>query len=337
MNILITGGAGFIGSHIADVLAARGHLVVAVDDESGGNFRYIESGAVVKCKLDCGDFERMKQLYVRHGVDTVMHCAANAREGTSAFQPYSVTRRNMAAYAATLSAGIASGVRNMVLFSSMAVYGNQKPPFDETIPTKPVDVYGVNKAAMEEITRQLAALHGIHYMVIRPHNVFGERQSLQDKHRNVVAIFMNQIMQGKPIFIYGDGDQKRAFSYIADSLPCLVAAAERCEELDGQIVNLGSKDPITVNELADAVCDAMGVANHPREYLAERPLEVKTAFPTHAKSVRLLGYCETIGWKEGVRRMAVWARQQGPQKWRNEDPLEIITPKTPKPWLEDTE
>ncbi|MBI4557313.1 MAG: NAD(P)-dependent oxidoreductase [Candidatus Hydrogenedentes bacterium] len=337
MNVVVTGGAGFIGAHIVDALAERGNLVVAVDDESGGDFQNVYASSVLRRRLDCGNFAAMKELYLKHGIDTVVHCAANAREGTSAFQPDAVTRRNMGAYAATLSAAIAAGVKNVVLFSSMAVYGDQKPPFEEATPPKPVDVYGLNKASMEAMTAQLSGLHGINYVVIRPHNVFGERQSLSDKHRNVVAIFMNRIMRGEPLFIYGDGEQKRAFSYIADSLPCFIAATERCARLHNEIINVGSTEHLTVNQLADAVCEEMGVPSYPRDHLPERPLEVKTAFPTYTKSEKLLDYAESVGWKEGIRRMAAWAKAQGPQKWRNSDPLEIITEKTPKPWIMELE
>jgi UDP-glucose 4-epimerase len=278
----------------------------------------------------------MKKIVSEHEVDTLVHCAANAREGASQFQPYSVCQRNLAAYGSILSACIAAGVKKVVLFSSMAIYGDQTPPFDERLPAKPIDVYAVNKHAMEETTRILAGVHGFAYTIIRPHNVFGERQALNDIHRNVIAIFMNRIMRGESLFIYGDGEQCRAFSYIYDSLPCFLEVVLRgaSDVLNQETINIGGTTPITINELAHNVKTAMGVPNHLIEYLPDRPCEAKEAFTTHQKSVDLLGYEESTGWARGIHAMAAWAKERGPQQWQNTDKLELITDDTPQPWVE---
>lgn len=336
MNVLVTGGAGFIGSHLVDALVERGHFVVAVDDLSGGTMENIKSKQAVIMLHGCENRLDMRAYFKRFSIDTLVHCAANAREGASQFQPYSVTKRNSFAYAATLSAAIEAGVKNVILFSSMAVYGKQQPPFDEALGMQPVDVYGMNKCLMETMTHVLASVHGFNFTVVRPHNVFGERQRMADKFRNVVAIFMNRILRDEPLFIYGDGKQMRAFSYIGDSLPCFVKVVEQCAEFNGETINVGGMQSVMINELAAEVLRTMGApADYARDHYEDRPLEVKHAFSTYEKSEKLLGYADTIGWREGVQRMAVWAQEQGPQPWVNNELLEIVNELTPKPWLSD--
>jgi len=235
------------------------------------------------------------------------------------------------AYANVLVPVLAGGVKKVVLYSSMAAYGDQETPFDEAMPRQPVDVYGVNKKAMEEMTEILAEVHEFEYTIIRPHNVFGERQSLQDPFRNVIGIFMNRLMRGEPLYVYGDGEQQRAFSYIGDSLPAFLRAAEMTPELNGQIINVGGKTPITINrlvELVSAEFDQQPEVIH----LPDRPREVKNAYCTWEKSERLLGYEERFGLEEGIRRMADWARARGPQPWREES-LELPSEKAPSIWM----
>ena len=351
MSIMITGATGFIGSHLTTSLLRIGKDVVAVDDWSGGlTFRnnlgdYLPMNAVgtyglgklqqARVAVGAHEHERMVELMQQHRVTTLVHCAANAREGASQFQPYSVTSRNMLAYSSVLSAAVACGIKNVILFSTMAVYGHgdYQPPFDETIPKRPVDVYGINKAAMEDMTHIMAKVHGFNYCIVRPHNVFGERQALHDKMRNVVAIFMNRIMREEPLFIYGDGRQVRAFSYIEDSLPAFLSAILNCREFHGEVFNIGGMKPVTVLYLSEAVKNAMGVPNWPVVHVKDRPQEVKSAYSTYKKSVECLGYSENVGWESGIAKMAEWALRQGPREWMTTDRLEIINEHTPEPWL----
>jgi UDP-glucose 4-epimerase len=227
---------------------------------------------------------------------------------------------------------IKHGVKHVVLFSSMAVYGSQHTPFYEGMRKEPEDVYAINKTAMEDMTKVLSDVHGFTYTIIRPHNVFGEGQVLYDRFRNVAGIFMNKIMHGEPLEVYGDGEQTRAFSYIEDSLPCFLKVIEHADTLHKETFNIGGILPITVNDLAHVVCAEMGVPNHKVVHYDDRPCEVKHAFTSYEKSVKLLGYKETIGWREGVRRMAAWAKDLGPQEWGTGDPLELVNEKTPIPW-----
>jgi UDP-glucose 4-epimerase len=221
----------------------------------------------------------------------------------------------------------------MIMFSSMAVYGKQVPPFDEVYPRCPVDIYGQNKRSMEEATEVLSDLHGFKYTIIRPHNVTGCRQAISDSKRNVAGIFMNRIMRGEPLVIYGDGSQCRSFSGIEYSLPCYV----KCLELNtNEIVNIGGTQEITILDMAQEVIEAMGEkSSYPIKFLPDRPLEVKYAWSTYKKSQDLLGYSEPVdGWKASVWKMAAWAKTLGPQDWMPTR-LELINEKTPKSWLPD--
>jgi len=329
VRVLVTGAAGFIGGHLTEGLVAAGHEVVAVDDLSGGFRRNVPAG-VTLFQVDLRDAVHAERVVMDSPPEVLCHLAANAREGASQFQPRDVCRRNLMAYINTLVPAIRAGVKKVVLYSSMAVYGDQEPPFSETMPRQPVDVYGVNKAAMEEITEILADVHDFSYTIIRPHNVFGEQQCLRDPFRNVVAIFMNRIMRGEPLYVYGDGEQTRAFSYIADSLPAFVRGAELRPELDRQIINVGGKHAITINALAAKVCSAFGVTSEVI-HLPDRPREVKHAYSTWAKSEALLGYEERWTIDDGIRRMAEWAQTIGPQPW-SEEKLELPSRKAPAIW-----
>jgi len=333
VRFLVTGVAGFMGCHVAEGLLNAGHEVVGIDDLSGGFTENVPAG-VEFFEVDLRDAARTEEVVRDHPPEVLCHLAANAREGASQFQPRDVCGRNLMAYANVLVPAIRSGMmKKVVLYSSMAVYGDQDPLFDETMPRRPVDVYGVNKKAMEEMTEILADVHEFMYTTIRPHNVFGERQSLRDPFRNVVAIFMNRIMRGEPLYVYGDGEQKRAFSYIGDSLPSFLRAVELRPDLDRQIVNVGGSEPVTVNEMLKLVVSEFQ-ARVEVVHLPDRPREVKNAYSTWQKSVDLLGYEEKYGLQEGIRRMAVWAREQGPQPWR-EEALELPSDKAPSIWMND--
>lgn len=328
-KILVTGNAGFIGSWVADALVEKGEEVYGIDDLSGGNTDNY-SGDYEMSGINLAKANQVEQVIKSFRPEIIFHLASCAREGASAFQPLYVSQTNFQAFMNLIESAIKYGLEKIIVFSSMAVYGNQKSPFTEDMPRMPEDVYGINKTAMEHTTEVLADVHEFDYVILRPHNVIGSRQSLRDVYRNVVAIFMNRIMRKEPLYIYGDGEQVRAFSYIEDSLPCYIRCLD--SDIKNEIINIGGMHPITINHLADLVCEAMGVPkDYPRVYLPSRPLEVKEAWCSWDKSAKLLGYEEKIGHEEGIRRMAEWAKEKGKQEWTDEK-LALQSDKMPKIW-----
>lgn len=324
MRILVTGSAGFIGSWIADKLSEE-HEVLGVDDLSEGSGENIKNHTFQYCDLT--NKAQTMMTFEKFEPDIVYHLAACAREGAGQFQPFKITRTGYYLGMNVLEESVRTDVEKFILFSSMAVYGNQEPPFSEEDPRQPVDIYGVGKSSLERSLEILADVHDFSYVVLRPHNVFGERQSLSDPYRNVVGIFMNRIMRDEPLLIYGDGEQKRAFSYILDSLP----AYEKAMTLENEEVNIGGMKSITINHLAELVKKEMGAESHKVKHIEPRPREVREAVTTFKKSKELLGYEEIYGMKNGLSRMANWAIEKGPQKWKHEE-LPLKSPKMPHFW-----
>jgi len=337
MKILVTGGAGFIGSWVAqDLTADSNNKILIMDDLSGGSLENILPfrTKVLFEQLDIRKYGETAFSISKFQPDVLVHLAANAREGASWFQPASVVSRNTTGFANVLSACINYGVKKVVLFSSMSVYGNQQPPFHEKDELKPVDIYGLQKASMEQMLAMLADIHDFDYVIIRPHNVFGIRQSLRDKFRNVIGIWMNRIMRNEPLIIFGDGLQKRAFSYIDNSRPVYQKLISE-DVPRGLIVNVGGLTPITIIQLRDIVLEAMGQkSDYPTEFVQARPSEVHQAYCSHLIALDY-GYSEPTTLEEDIGKMAEWALAKGPQEWVNSDELEISTrAKLPEPWNE---
>ena len=222
MRIVVTGAAGFMGGHLVDALVKKGtDTIFAVDDLSGGYQSNVHKKAGFS-NLYLRDRKKTEQYIEEVKPDLVYHLAADATEGRSQFTPLSATERNYLAFMYLLVPAIRSGVKKIVVTSSMSVYGAQKPPFSEDMKKRPEDIYGIGKAAMEDAVGVLAKVHGFDYTIIRPHNVYGPRQNLADPYRNVIAIFINCILNNKNFYIYGDGEQKRAFTYIDDFTPYIL-------------------------------------------------------------------------------------------------------------------
>jgi UDP-glucose 4-epimerase len=333
-RILVTGSAGFMGSHLVDHLVAEGHDVYGVDDMSGGFWRNIHPASHF-CQLDLRD----KRAIGAHVADVkpqlVYHLAADATEGRSQFTPIECTERNYMAYLNLLVPAIQNGLERVVVTSSMSVYGAQSPPFKEEMEPAPEDIYGIAKAAMEKATAILSAVHGFEYVIVRPHNVYGPRQNIADPYRNVIGIFINRLLQGKGYFIYGDGEQKRAFTYIDDFTPYM-ARTGFSPECDGQVINLGPRREYSINEMSDMLLDLFYEGRAPEVepiYLPDRPQEVREAYCTVDKAERLLGYEARVPLREGMGHMLDWARELGPQEPRYlEEGLELTSGDVPATW-----
>jgi UDP-glucose 4-epimerase len=327
-TILVTGGAGFMGSWLVDELIKRGHNVIGVDNLLGGYINNVNKDCVfIKGDIrDRGTVERVVK-----GVNIIFHLAAYAAEGQSFFSPISINDINITSMNNLLVAAVNNNVERFVFTSSMAVYGSQKPPFSEDMPRMPVDPYGAGKAYCEIMLEIFAKTYDFEYVIIRPHNVYGPRQNIADPYRNVLGIWINRILRGKPPIIYGDGKQTRAFSYIEDVIPA-IANAGFFKNAANQIINVGSNEVVTINQACKIVLDVMSSSLTPI-FEKERPGEVKHAYCTIEKSINLLNYETKHSLKDGVKKMVEWAKQIGPQEPTYRLPLEI-TKKAPRVWVE---
>ena len=327
MKALVTGGAGFMGSHVVDALLARGCDVVALDDLSGG-FEDNVNGKALFVRGSVLDRDLIQKLFEQHRFDYVFHLAAYAAEGLSHFIRHFNYENNLIGSVNLINASVLHNVKCLVFTSSIAVYGSNQLPMTEELDPKPEDPYGISKYAVELDLRAAHGMFGLNSVVFRPHNVYGERQNTGDKYRNVLGIFMNQIMSGQPMPVFGDGSQTRAFSYIGDVAPVMVDSAFR-PECYNEVFNVGSDQPHSVKTLAEMVAAAFGVKPDIR-YLPAR-LEVQHAYATHDKIRRKLGFESRVSLEEGIRRMAEWARRIGPRKSAVFGQIEI-TQNLPPSW-----
>jgi UDP-glucose 4-epimerase len=326
--VLVTGGAGFMGSWLVDELVNRGHEVISADSLLGGKKRNVNPD----CRFVRADLRRRSKISsIIKRVDVLFHLAAYAAEGQSLFSPISINDINITPMNNLLVECVNNNVQRFVFTSSMAVYGDQAPPFSEELNRLPVDPYGAAKAYCETMLEIFAKNYGLEFVIIRPHNVYGPRQNTSDPYRNVLGIWINQILRRKPPLIYGDGEQKRAFSYV-DDITSSLADSGFSKKVNGEVLNLGSNEVVTINEACKLLLELMGSDFQP-EYLPPRSGEVKNAFCTIEKSVKLLGYETRHPIRVGLQKMIEWARKVGPQRPTYTFPLEI-TKNAPKVWIE---
>jgi len=318
-KILITGGAGFIGSHVARHLVNAGEKVIVFDDLSGG----FTANVPEKARLIAGsvtDETLVNKLFRKYRFDYVFHLAAYAAEGLSHFIKKFNYENNLIGSVNLINASINHKIKCFIFTSSIAVYGENQLPMTEKLTPVPEDPYGISKLAVEQELKASHKMFGLNYVVFRPHNVYGENQNIGDRYRNVIGIFMNQIMQGKPMTIFGDGTQTRAFSYIEDVAP-IIAKSIHNKKAYKEIFNIGADKPYTVNELALQVASAMGV-NPKIKYLKERN-EVKHAYCSHEKLKKYFDYEPKWALEEGLKKMADWAKRVGIRKSKEFKKIEI--------------
>lgn len=329
LKALVTGGAGFLGSHLADYLIEQmGMDVVVLDDLSGGYADNVHPAA----KFVRGtvlDHELIDRVFDEYRFDYVYHLAAYAAEGLSHFIKRFNYHNNLIGSVNLINASINHGVRHFVLTSSIAVYGSNQIPMVEDLNPVPEDLYGIAKYAVELELRASQQLFGLAYTIFRPHNVYGERQNLGDKYRNVIGIFMNRLLQGQDIIIFGDGNQRRAFTYVKDIVPGIA----RCINVEGaknEIFNIGSDVHYSVNQLAEIVLASMNRPAAIRHVEARK--EVQIAYSDHSKYKRTFPETENMPLETGIGLMAQWANKAGPRKSKSFDGIEVAK-NMPPAWL----
>jgi UDP-glucose 4-epimerase len=318
-RVLVTGVAGFIGSHVAEHCRLMGFNVVGIDDLSGGSRSNVPAGVDFRMG-SVTDPAFVESLWRDGAYDYVYHLAAYAAEGLSHYIRRFNYETNLIGSVNLINQCVLHDVRCFVFASSIAVYGANQTPMTEELVPRPEDPYGVSKYAVE---LDLAAAHqmfDLPFVIFRPHNVYGERQNITDKYRNVIGIFMNQVMQGKAMTIFGDGLQTRAFSHV-DDVARPIARAPLIPAAYQQIINIGADRPCTVLDIAREVARAFHV-DPQIEHLEPRN-EVLHAVASHDKARRIFGSVESISLGSGIDRMAHWARSRGPMPTTDFGNIEI--------------
>jgi UDP-glucose 4-epimerase len=324
---LVTGGAGFMGSHVAAHLLKMGHRVVVLDDLSGG-FRENVTASADFIQGSVEDHQLIDKTFEKYSFETVYHLGAYAAEGLSHFIKRFNYTNNLIGSVNLINASVNHGVKLFVFTSSIAVYGAGQSPMREDMLPIPEDSYGIAKLAVEQELRVSHEMFGLDYVIFRPHNVYGENQNIGDRYRNVVGIFMNQILRGEPMSIFGDGSQVRAFTHIRDVAP-MIAECVNFPAVRNQLFNIGADHPYTVNELAQVVAEAMGVPAKVTHLDARN--EVKIAFSDHSKAERVFGARKKTSLHEGVRLMAEWVKKHGSRESSVFQNIEV-TKNLPSSW-----
>ncbi len=316
-KILVTGVAGFLGSHLAEKLSELNHEVIGIDNMSGG-YKDNVPKKIKFFNFDCCNLQKMTE--VMKGVEIVYHCAATAHEGLSVFSPVEITRNNYMASVSVFTSAIVNKVKRIIFCSSMARYGDQKTPFTEDMNPKPIDPYAISKVAAENVLINLCELNNIEWVIAVPHNIIGPRQKYDDPFRNVVPI------------IYGDGEQKRCFSYIDDCLSCLLPMLDQ-KNLNKQIINIGPDEEfVTINKIAE-ICSNITGSNLKPIYKKDRPREVKHANCSADKARKLLNYKTKIDLKNGISKTYDYIKRRGSKPFEYHINLEIKNELTPEVWL----
>jgi UDP-glucose 4-epimerase len=308
MNILVTGGAGFIGSHLVEALIGKGHRVRVLDDFSSGHERNLApfGRRVTLHRGDCAD-EKVARRACK-GMDAVFHLAAMPSVTRSVQDPLGSHRANATATLTTLVAARDAGVRRFVYAGSSAVYGDSPSlPKRESMPTKPLSPYGLGKLAGEHFVRLFATLYGMETVTLRYFNVFGPRQDAGSPYSGVISLFVTALIEGRRPVVYGNGRQTRDFTYIANVVDANLRAL-RAKGLAGQSVNVATGNRISLLDLHRALSDALGVSL-PLQKGPPRAGDILHSQAGIGAAKRLLGYRPIVPFGEGIRRTVAWYRE----------------------------
>ena len=329
MKIFITGIAGFLGANLSDYYLSKNFEVSGCDNLIGGTLENINLKKIKFFKADCENLSEMSKII--KDIDVVVHAAAYPHEGLSSFSPYLISKSNFTGSISVFTASIQNNVKRIVFCSSMARYGDVKPPFFEEQELNPVDPYGVSKLAAENTLKILSKTHNIEYNIAVPHNIIGPKQKYNDPFRNVVSIMTNLMLQKRRPIIYGDGEQTRSFSDIDDCIYCLDKLITD-KNITSEIINIGpDEESITINELYKILCNKLKF-NQPAEYVDDRPNEVKHAVCSSEKARKILNYKTSVNLNDAIQKVVDFIKSKGPKKFQYNYELEIKNKKTPETW-----
>ena len=326
---LVTGGAGFIGAHVTNELIKLGHKVVVLDDLSGGYLENVNPQAVF-IRGSVTDNKLVEEIFDKYNFDYVYHLAAYAAEGLSHFIKRFNYTNNLIGSVNLINESVKHKIKCFVFTSSIAVYGAGQLPMTEDLTPMPEDPYGIAKYAVEQDLKTTKEMFDLDFVIFRPHNVYGEYQNIADKYRNVLGIFMNQLLQEKPLTIFGDGMQTRAFSYIGDVAPYIAKSVE-IKEAYNQVFNIGADKEYTVKELAETIMQVMETKQELKLLPARN--EVVNAYSDHSKAKNVFDISESTSLVDGVTKMVEWVKKHGAKetpKFKNIEILENL----PSIWLE---
>jgi UDP-glucose 4-epimerase len=310
MKILITGVAGLIGSNLANYIIENKQNVkiIGIDNLSGGYENNINE-KINFYKEDLLHFNKIEDIFKEHTFDYIIHFAAYAAEGLSPFIRKFNYNNNLLVTTNLVNLAIKYGTKRFIFTSSMATYGfgnNDNKAFTEDTSQIPIDPYGIAKLACEMDIKVAATQHNLEYCILRPHNVYGKNQNIWDRYRNVLGIWMYQILNNEDITIYGTGQQTRAFSYIDDMLEPIWKAIIS-DKSKNQEINLGGFYEIKLIDAANLLIKITGKGNI--KYLEGRH-EVKHAYCSYQKSIELLDFNMKIQLEQGLKNMWEWAKTQ---------------------------
>ena len=328
MKIFISGIAGFLGSHLADKMISLNHKVSGCDNLIGGYLDNVPDKANFH-QVDCNDFSTMVKL--TKGIDVAIHCAATAYEGLSTFSPYIITKNIVGPTVSLISASISNKIKRIVYCSSMARYGTNKVPFTENMLPNPQDPYGIGKVAGEDYLKNLCNVHNVEWVIAVPHNIIGPRQKYDDPYRNVASIMINLMLQKRQPIIYGNGKQKRCFSFIKDDIDilCKLVFSKKANK---KIINIGPDEEfVSINDLANLIGNLLTFNVNPI-YKKGRPQEVLLANCSANRARKLFNYKTKCSLKNGLREMIEYIKKRGPRPFKYHLDLEIVNKKTPDTW-----
>ena len=296
MRSLVTGGAGFIGSHLVDKLLEMGHQVTVVDNESSTcNQEFYWNDKAWNVRADISDAQVMEQVFscVNEGmpkIDWVFHLAAYSRIQIALQNPVGCVRTNVLGTTTLLQNAREHGVKAFINSSTSSSYGlKNEPPLREDMTPDCLNPYSVSKVAAENICKMYSDLFDINTVSLRYFNVYGDRQPLVGQYAPVVGLFLEQWKKGEAFTIVGDGEQRRDFTHVDDVVKANIAAAERASDIRGEIINVGTGTNHSINQIADMICNC-----YTKNFIPPRPAEARVTLADISKAKKLLGYMPSI-------------------------------------------